>query len=77
MSNKLKEKNPEEIVYANSARVQEALRVIEEFSRGHNYNLSQTASKIRYEIYTLEIDLTNYYNLLKGTSIITKTIYIQ
>ena len=48
------------IISSNSARVQEALRVIEEFSRDHNYKLSKIASDIRYEIYTLEIELLNF-----------------
>jgi len=47
----------EQIISSNSGRVQEALRVIEEFTRPHNHELSKIASKIRYEIYTLEIDL--------------------
>ena len=50
-------KTPEQIINANAGRVQEALRVIEEFSRLHNNKLSRIASEIRYEIYTLEIDL--------------------
>jgi thiamine-phosphate pyrophosphorylase len=50
-------KTPEQIISSNSGRVQEALRVIEEFSRLHNNDLSKIASEIRYEIYTLEIDL--------------------
>ncbi|MCQ9201467.1 MAG: thiamine phosphate synthase [Prochlorococcus marinus XMU1425] len=50
-------KTPEQIVSSNSGRVQEALRVIEEFSRLHNHELSKIASEIRYEIYTIEIDL--------------------
>ena len=52
-----KRKTPEQIISSNSARVQEALRVIEEFSRLHNHQLSKIASEIRYEIYTIEIDL--------------------
>ena len=52
-------KNPNQIISSNSARVQEALRVIEEFSRDHNNNLSKIASDIRYEIYDLEIELLN------------------
>jgi len=48
--------NPELIISSNSARVQEALRVVEEFSRGHNLYLSKVASEIRYEVYTLEIE---------------------
>ena len=51
--------SPEKIISSNSARVQEALRVIEEFSRVHNKNLSEVAANIRYEIYTLEVDLLN------------------
>jgi len=50
-------KTPEQIISSNASRVQEALRVIEEFSRAHNNELSKIASEIRYEIYTLEIDL--------------------
>ena len=52
-------KKPEQIISSNSARVQEALRVIEEFSKLNNHELSKIASQIRYEIYTLEIDLLN------------------
>jgi len=50
----------EKIISSNSGRVQEALRVIEEFSRLHNHELSKIASEIRYEIYTLEIDLLSF-----------------
>ena len=45
------------IISSNAARVQEALRVIEEFSRDHNQNLCKISSEIRYEIYNLEIEL--------------------
>ena len=45
------------IISSNAGRVQEALRVIEEFSRLHNNKLSKIASEIRYEIYTIEIEL--------------------
>ena len=38
-------KNPNEIISSNSARVQEALRVIEEFSRSHNNKLSEIPKK--------------------------------
>ena len=55
----LKRKTPEQIISSNAGRVQEALRVIEEFSRDHNHELSKTASEIRYEIYNLEIELLN------------------
>jgi thiamine-phosphate pyrophosphorylase len=52
-------KNPDQIISSNSGRVQEALRVIEEFSRLHNHELSKIASEIRYEVYSLELDLLN------------------
>ena len=52
-------KIPEDLISSNSARVQEALRVIEEFSRDHNIQLSKKASEIRYEIYDLELELLN------------------
>ena len=46
----------EQVVAANFARVQEALRVLEEFARGIDTQLSQTASTIRYELYELEVN---------------------
>ena len=52
-----KRNTPDQIISSNAGRVQEALRVIEEFSRQHNHELSKIASEIRYEIYTLEIEL--------------------
>ena len=61
---------PEQIISSNSGRVQEALRVIEEFSRLHNDGLSKIASEIRYEIYTLEINLLNLSKRTKLNEII-------
>ena len=52
-----KRNNTSSIISSNSARVQEALRVIEEFTRDHNKNLYKISSEIRYEIYNLEIVL--------------------
>jgi len=52
-----KRNNASSIISSNAARVQEALRVIEEFSRDHNQNLCKISSEIRYEIYNLEIAL--------------------
>ena len=60
------------IISSNSARVQEALRVIEEFSRIHNSKLSKIASEIRYEIYTLEIEILNFNTRKRAQSIISK-----
>ena len=61
-------RTPEQIISSNSGRIQEALRVIEEFSRLHNHELSKIASEIRYAIYTLEIELlqlSKFKNSLK------------
>ena len=52
-----KRNTPDQIISSNAGRVQEALRVIEEFSRQHNHELSKIAAEIRYEIYNLEIEL--------------------
>jgi thiamine-phosphate pyrophosphorylase len=63
-------KTTEQIISSNAGRVQEALRVIEEFSRLHNKELSKVASEIRYEIYTLEIDLLNLSNSKESKKIL-------
>ena len=51
----IKRKTYDQIISSNSGRVQEALRVIEEFSRLQNHELSKIASEIRYEIYNLSL----------------------
>ena len=38
---------PDQIISSNAGRVQEALRVIEEFTRIHNHKLSKISSEIR------------------------------
>ena len=63
-------KTSEQIISSNSARVQEALRVIEEFSRLHNQKPSKIASEIRYEIYTIEIDLLSLSKFKKSVEIL-------
>ena len=63
-------KTPEQIISSNSARVQEALRVIEEFSRHNNHELSKIASEIRYEIYALEINLLSLSKFNKAAEIL-------
>ena len=50
---------PENIFIANSSRVQEALRVLEEFTRITDPNLCKIATKIRYETYEIEIKVLN------------------
>ena len=52
-----KRNNTSSIICSNAARIQEALRVIEEYSRAHNQKLCKISSEIRYEIYNLEIEL--------------------
>ena len=47
----------EEIVSANCSRVQEALRVLEEFARTTNPPLSKIAVEIRYGLYEIEIKI--------------------
>ena len=46
---------PDQIVAANCARVQEALRVLEEFGRAQDPELASTAAAIRYGLYDLEV----------------------
>ena len=50
---------PEDIFIANSSRVQEALRVLEEFTRITDPKLSEIATRIRYETYEIEIKVLN------------------
>ena len=65
-------KTPDKLISSNSARVQESLRVVEEFARGHNYQLSKVASEIRYEIYTLEIELLEFNTRRNANELIKK-----
>ncbi len=48
---------PRRVLAANAARVQEALRVLEEFGRGLDPELAAEAAAIRYLLYDLEVDL--------------------
>ncbi len=50
---------PESVFIANSSRVQEALRVIEEFTRITDPKLCEIATKIRYKTYEIEINVLN------------------
>ena len=47
--------SPDQVVAANCGRVQEALRVIEEFARVIDAPLAKEASAIRYGLYDLEV----------------------
>lgn len=48
--------DPLAVVAANAGRVQEALRVLEEFGRALDPDLAAEAAKIRYILYDLEVD---------------------
>ena len=48
---------PSQVVAANCGRVQEALRVLEEFGRGVDDPLAAEAATIRYALYDLEVEL--------------------
>jgi thiamine-phosphate pyrophosphorylase len=50
-------RQPAEVVAANAARVQEALRVLEEFGRPLDAALATEAAAIRYALYDLEVEL--------------------
>ena len=43
-----------DIIYANCARIEESLRVLEEFSRISNPELAKTAASIRFQVYEVE-----------------------
>ena len=48
---------PAAVLAANAGRVQEALRVLEEFGRIEAPQLAQEAAAVRYAVYDLEVDL--------------------
>ena len=49
--------DPAAVVAANCGRVQEALRVLEEFGRAEDPTLAAEAAAIRYALYDLEVEL--------------------
>ena len=49
--------SPAQVVAANAARVQEALRVLEEFGRSCAASLAAEAAAIRYRLYDLEVEM--------------------
>ena len=50
-------RSPSAVVGANAGRVQEALRVLEEFGRSSDPELAEEAATLRYLLYDLEVDL--------------------
>ncbi len=59
----------EQLLQANLCRVQEALRVLEEYGKLHSSSLSSACKQMRYRTYTLESNLLAYQRrqLLKTT----------
>jgi thiamine-phosphate pyrophosphorylase len=57
---------PEAVVAANAGRVQEALRVLEEFAPPDDALLRQEAARIRYTLYDLEVDLIRAFGGREG-----------
>ncbi len=50
----------EQLLQANLCRVQEALRVLEEYGKLHSGSLSSGCKQMRYRVYTLESNLLAY-----------------
>lgn len=57
---------PQRVLVANAARVQEALRVLEEFGRSPEPQLAREAAAVRYALYDLEVDLLRATRLQGG-----------
>ena len=55
----LDRQRPSQVVAANCARVQEALRVLEEFARSLDADLARESAAIRYGLYDLEVACLN------------------
>ncbi|MEN9205423.1 MAG: thiamine phosphate synthase [Thermostichales cyanobacterium SZTDM-1c_bins_54] len=53
----LHRQDPEHLLRVNCARVQEALRVLEEYGKLRDPHLAETAKALRYQIYDLESEL--------------------
>ncbi len=51
----------EQLLQANLCRVQEALRVLEEYGKLHSASMSSGCKQMRYQVYTLESNLLNYH----------------
>ena len=50
----------EQLLQANLCRVQEALRVLEEYGKLYSSSLSSSCKQMRYRVYTLESNLLTY-----------------
>ena len=52
--------NIEELLQANLCRIQESLRVLEEYGKLHHSEMGESFKKIRYKVYILESSLMEY-----------------
>ena len=52
-----KRKNIKDVFYANSQRVKESIRVLEEFTKLTHQKKAEGFKKIRYKVYSLESDV--------------------
>ncbi len=50
----------QQVLQANLCRVQEALRVLEEYGKVYNADMASACKQMRYQVYTLESKLTTY-----------------
>ena len=55
-----KRSNIHSLLTANFCRVQEAMRVLEEYSKLYDPNMGKLFKQMRYRVYTLESDLMGY-----------------
>jgi thiamine-phosphate pyrophosphorylase len=63
--------NIEQLLQANLCRIQEALRVLEEYGKLYHPQMGSSFKKIRYQVYTLESNLLQHhrYQKLKNSSL--------
>ncbi|MDJ0844457.1 thiamine phosphate synthase [Crocosphaera sp.] len=66
-----KRENIEHLLQANLCRVQEGLRVLEEYGKLYDSHMAHACKKIRYQVYTLESELlqASRYQKLKDSAL--------
>lgn len=74
-----KRENLDSVLLANLCRIQEALRVLEEYSKLINGKFALTMKQMRYQVYTLESQLMNKNNhqLLSQSSLYLVTSPVE
>jgi len=74
-----KRENLDSVLLANLCRIQEALRVLEEYSKLINGKFALTMKQMRYQVYTLESQLMNKSNhqLLSQSSLYLVTSPVE